>query len=155
MEKTAREGDLTPSQFEILEAIWPKGRCGASVGEIWKAVSENRDITRTTVLNQVQRLEARGWLYRQDARPNQQGSAMRFVVSTGPKRAKMELARKILDDYFDGSVSEFVTSCLGSKRPTGARIAKLIEVLEEADCESAGKISKEEFKLALHLLACE
>ena len=150
-----REGDLTPSQFEILEAIWPKGRCGASVAEIWKTVSQTRDITRTTILNQIQRLETRGWVCRQDARPNQQGSAMRFVVSTGPKRAKMELSRKILEDYFDGSISDFVISNLGNKRPNGARLERLIEVLAEINCDASEKISKEELKLALHLLACE
>jgi predicted transcriptional regulator len=147
-----REGSLTPSQFEILCAIWPKGRCGASVGEIWQVVSEDRDVSRTTVLNQVQRLEDRGWLYRQSARENQPGNANRFVVSTGPKRAKMELANKILEDYFEGSISQFVLSYLGSKRPSSGRVDRLIEVLQNCDED---KLSKDDTKLAVHLLTCE
>ena len=151
--KPKREGALTPAQFEILEAIWPKGRCGASVGEIWSVLSESREITRTTVLRQIQRLEARGWVYRQAARANQSGNAMRFVVSTGPKRARMELTRKILEDYFDGSITQFVTSYLGSRRPNSKRLERLIDLLENREDED--RINKQEFELAVHLLACE
>lgn len=147
-----REGDLTPSQFEILSAIWPKGRCGASVAEIWEFVAEERDVTRTTVLNQVQRLENRGWLRRQDAKPHQQGHGCRYLVTTGPKRAKMELVRKILDDYFDGSVSELVISYLGSKRPDAKRVKKLVELLQDCDED---KLDKDSTRLAVQLLAGE
>lgn len=147
-----REGELTPSQFEILTAIWPKGRCGASVAEIWEVVSEERDVARTTILNQVQRLEQRGWLKRQDAKPHQDGHGCRYLVTTGPKRARMELVRRIIADYFDGSISDLVLSYLGSKRPSAKRVDQLVELLQEQEGE---KLDRETTKLAVQLLTGE
>ena len=148
-----RVGDLTPAQFEILEVIWPNGRCGRSVAEIWKILKANdKKVSRTTVLNQVLRLESRGWLSRQAPNERQTGKAVRFVVTTGPKRAKMELARKVLDDYFDGSITNFIVSSLGSKRPNHGRTEKLIEVLKDREEE---RLSKEEYATALYLLCNE
>ena len=147
-----REGDLTASQFEILSAIWPKGRCGASIAEIWEVVSEERDIARTTILNQVQRLENRGWVRRQPARPNQDGHGSRFVVTTGPKRAKMELVRKILNDYFEGSISELVMGYLGGKLPDANRVEQAIELLQQSKGE---KLDKESAREIVRLIACE
>lgn len=55
---------LTPVQFEIMQVIW-NAAGGATVAEIWEVIAANREVGRTTVLNLVNRLEARGWLRRQ------------------------------------------------------------------------------------------
>ena len=58
------EGKLTPVQFEIMEMVWDSSVDGVTVAEVWNAVSAKRSVTRTTVLNLVDRLEKRGWLKR-------------------------------------------------------------------------------------------
>lgn len=55
------EGSLTPAQFEILQLLWEAER-GLSAAEIWEAIRENRDVSRTTISNLVDRLENEtGW----------------------------------------------------------------------------------------------
>src|SRR5262245_48873976 len=58
------KGSLTAAQYEIMDAVWNAGAEGVSVADIWQAISHARAIGRTTVLNQVDRLEKRGWLKR-------------------------------------------------------------------------------------------
>ena len=58
------KGSLTAAQYEIMTAIWQAGEAGISVADIWQAIGQSRSIGRTTVLNQVDRLEKRGWLKR-------------------------------------------------------------------------------------------
>jgi len=58
------KGSLTAAQYEIMAAVWNAGDAGVTVAEIWQAIAESRTIGRTTVLNQVDRLEKRGWLRR-------------------------------------------------------------------------------------------
>ena len=57
------EGKLTPTQFEIMQLIWSSTH-GLTIGEIWEAIRSGRDVSRTTVLNLVDRLEKRAWLKR-------------------------------------------------------------------------------------------
>ena len=38
------EGNLTPAQHEIMEVVWERGRAGATVAEIWEAVSQTRQV---------------------------------------------------------------------------------------------------------------
>lgn len=57
---------LTAVQFEIVQVVWDAPQ-GATVAEIWEAISKGRDVARTTVLNLVRRLDKRGWLKRANA----------------------------------------------------------------------------------------
>src|SRR4029078_3512818 len=61
---TLPKGSLTAAQYEIMDAAWPAAKEGITVAEMWQRISESRSIGRTTVLNQVDRLEKRGWLKR-------------------------------------------------------------------------------------------
>ncbi len=45
------EGNLTPVQYEILQAVWQSGEEGATVAEIWREISKERPVGRTTILN--------------------------------------------------------------------------------------------------------
>ena len=57
------EGSLTSGQFEIMQLLW-ESKDGLTVVEIWETIGVDRDVSRTTILNQVDRLEKRGWLER-------------------------------------------------------------------------------------------
>ena len=69
------EGDLTPAQFELVAAAWDGPAEGMTVAEIWQAVADRRGVTRTTVLNLVDRLEKRGWLARESIEHLRRGEA--------------------------------------------------------------------------------
>ena len=57
------EGSLTSGQFELMQLLW-ESKDGLTVVEIWETIGVDRDVSRTTILNQVDRLEKRGWLER-------------------------------------------------------------------------------------------
>ena len=100
------------------------------MGDIWKKITEDRDVARTTTLKQVERLEQRGWLLRQDPKPNQKGSAMRFVASMGPRRARALMLQQFVDDYYDGSAAELARSLLKFRCLTTDDMQDLKERLE-------------------------
>jgi predicted transcriptional regulator len=95
------------------------------VTEIWQQIAQNRDLTRTTVLNQVDRLEKRGWLRRQ-----KHEDGFRYVAVRNREEAARELAEEFIDSYFGGSASELVMSLLGSKKLKPAEIARLRSLLD-------------------------
>ena len=121
------EGSLTPAQYEILNVVWAAGREGATVAEIWQQITGQRPVTRTTVLNLIDRLEKRGWLRRVDDAdgPN------RFVAAVDRQRTKTALAREFVHDFFDGSAGNLVMSLLGSNRLTTEEVDALRRMLAE------------------------
>ena len=105
------EGNLTPVQYQIMEAVWGRGEAGASVVEIWQAVRADRSVRRTTVLNLVNRLEKRGWLVCcRQKRPN------RYTAAASREHTSALLAGEFVNDFFSGSAGKLVMSLSGSKQ---------------------------------------
>jgi BlaI family transcriptional regulator, penicillinase repressor len=117
---TQPEGTLTAAQHEILDAIWNAPPSGATVTEIWQAIGRQRRITRTTVLNQVDRLEKRGWLKRQKGE-----DGFRYVATRSREQVAHGLAEEFVDSFFGGSAGDLVMSLLGSKKLKPGEIARL------------------------------
>ena len=128
------EGTLTAAQHEILDVIWNSKGQGATVSEIWQAISEHREVTRTTVLNQVERLERRGWLRRKKG-----PAGYRYVVTKDREAAACGLAEEFVDSFFGGSASDLVMSLLGSKKLKATDIARLREVLDSQESKRSRK----------------
>jgi predicted transcriptional regulator len=120
------EGNLTATQYEILEVVWNHGDDGASVAEIWRAILARRSVGRTTILNLVDRLEKRSWLVRRESqRP------VRYVAAKDRSRTNSLLAGSFVDDFFGGSASGLVMSLLGAERLTNEEIEHLRSVLDQ------------------------
>ncbi len=125
------EGNLTPVQYQIMEAVWNRGEEGASIVEIWQAVRADRSVGRTTVLNLVDRLERRGWLAcRREQRPN------RYLAAASREDTSALLAGEFVDDFFSGSAGKLVMSLLGSKRLSRAELEQVSKLLENAATKS-------------------
>ncbi len=126
------EGNLTPVQYQIMEAVWSRGEEGASVVEIWQAVRADRSVGRTTVLNLVDRLEKRGWLVCcRENRPN------RYSAAVSRESTSALLAGEFVNDFFSGSAGKLVMSLLGSKRLSRAEIEQVSKLLEDASAKAA------------------
>lgn len=121
------EGKLTPAQFEILQRIWDS-QTGLTVAEIWEAVRSGRNVSRTTVLNLVDRLEKRGWLSR-----SKDEAVFRYQATVDRARAESQLANDFVQEFFSGSAMSMVLSLLGSKPVTKSDIRKLQRLLDETD----------------------
>jgi predicted transcriptional regulator len=124
---TQPEGKLTPVQHEILETVWASGEKGATVTEIWEAIAARRSVTRTTILNLVDRLEKRAWLRRHKAE-----GGYRYLATTDRQAAARMLAEDFVDEFFGGSASELVLSLLGGNRLKPEEVERLRELLDSA-----------------------
>ena len=124
------EGKLTPVQFEIMQLIWNSEQ-GLTVGEIWDAIRSGRDVSRTTVLNLVDRLEKRGWLKRR----KDQG-VFRYAAAVERRLVETQLAADFVEEFFDGSAANLVMSLLGSQRISQSDIQRLKQLMEEKETRS-------------------
>ena len=99
-----------------------------TVAEIWQAIAESRTIGRTTVLNQVDRLEKRGWLRRLPG-----DGSTRFHAALSKDEASRQLVAGFVSDYFDGSSADLVSALLGSEARTLTRreVDRLRKLLEQ------------------------
>jgi len=120
-------GTLTPAQHQILQAIWHAGPQGATVTEIWQEIADDRSVTRTTVLNQVDRLEKRGWLRRA-----QSGSAIHYLATMDSQTVRARLAAEFADEYFNGSASKLLMSLIDTRDVREADLDRLEKLLDEA-----------------------
>ena len=132
------DGSLTPAQYEILEIVWDAGRQGATIAEIWQAISESKDVARTTILNLVDRLEKRGWLIRREG-----AGANRFAAGVTRKKASALLAHDFVDAFFGGSTSDLVMSLLGSRRVNADELQRLRELIDAKAPDRTGSQGKE------------
>ncbi len=103
------KGSLTAAQYEIMAAVWAAGADGVSVADIWQTIALARTIGRTTVLNQVDRLEKRGWLERLPGE-----GATRFRATLAKDDASQQLVAGFVSDYFQGSTVDLVSALLGN-----------------------------------------
>ena len=126
------EGNLTATQHRIMEAVWQRGSSGATVTEIWQAVSAARQVGRTTVLNLVDRLQRRGWLVRR-----QNEKPYRYLASLDREATAALVAGDFVDGFFGGSASNLVMNLLGSGRLTREDVQRLQRLLEcpSSHCE--------------------
>jgi BlaI family penicillinase repressor len=127
----APDGKLTPVQFEIMQLIWNSTQ-GLTIGEIWDAIRAGRDVSRTTVLNLVDRLEKRAWLKRR----KDQG-VFRYTSAVQRQSVQAQLAADFVEEFFDGSASNLVMSLLGSQRISKSDIQHLKRLIDEKTSASS------------------
>lgn len=130
------KGSLTAAQYEIMAAVWQAGDAGISVADIWQAIAEARTIGRTTVLNQVDRLEKRGWLKRLPG-----DGATRFCATLSKDDASQQLVSGFVSDFFQGSTVELVSALLGNDacNLTKKDVDRLRKLLDQARRREEGK----------------
>ncbi len=121
---------LTAVQFEIVQVVWDAPQ-GATVAEIWEAISKGRDVARTTVLNLVRRLDKRGWLKRR-----KRDGVYRYVATIDRETATANAATKFVDEFFGGSATELVMSLLGTKQISKSEVNELRKLLDRASSPS-------------------
>lgn len=128
-----RKGVLTRIEFEIMEAIWDSPN-GASVAEVWELVGRARGVTRTTVLNQVARLEERAWLKRRKCE-----GVYRYVATANRDTASASVAAKLVDEFFGGSATELVMSLFDAKQISKAEWDELCRIVERGGTRSESR----------------
>jgi len=121
---------LSRGQLEVMEVVWERGH--ASVGEIWRALSQHRSLARNTVQTTVTRLEEKGWL-RQKARDEVEGGPTQYEA-TRPQAATVQgLAKRLLGSTFRGSVAGLVMSLLEGQRLSSDEADQLRKLIDQAE----------------------
>ncbi len=131
------EGNLTPVQYEILQAVWQSGEEGATVAEIWREISKERPVGRTTILNLVDRLAKRDWLTRRRAQ-----GVYRYRATLGREKTTHALASEFVDDFFGGKASDLVLSLLGNKKIKKDEVERLRKLIDKASPSSKRRKDK-------------
>ncbi|XZE18298.1 BlaI/MecI/CopY family transcriptional regulator [Pirellulaceae bacterium SH449] len=130
------EGSLTPAQFEIMQLLWSADD-GLPVAEIWEQICKDREVSRTTVLNLVDRLEKRGWLIREKV-----DGVFHYTAAVDRKETEGQLAKEFVGDFFNGSPSSFVLSLLGTKQISKSelqRLKALLDMPNQTDSKKKGR----------------
>ncbi len=121
-------GKLSPSEFEVMEALWTSGT-DLTITDVLKAVNASRrtPLKRATVQVHLRRLEEKGWLkHREDER--------RFYYRPTASReaASADLVRDLTERVFDGSCAELVRCLFEQDEISPAEIERLRTLVDEA-----------------------
>ncbi len=122
----APEGKLTAVQHQIMQVLWQRGESGATASEIWQTICAEREVGRTTVLKQIQRLELRRWLRRKP-----EAGVARYVPVLDQQQTAKMLAAEFVNDFFDGSLCDLVMSALGSRDIQAGDVQRLRQLLDD------------------------
>jgi predicted transcriptional regulator len=119
-----------------MSAVWNAGAGGIAVADIWQTIATTREIGRTTVLNQVDRLEKRGWLRRVPG-----DGPTRFRATIGREDASQQLLAGFVSGFFQGSTAELVSALLGNDAfsLTKKEVDRLRKLLDQARRREEGK----------------
>ena len=119
-------GRPTDQELQILHVLWQHGP--SSVREVWKVMSQTRDIGYTSVLKIMQIMRDKG-LVICDTRQRPQIYRSKQAQETTLKR----LARDLLDRAFGGSARLLLLHALGNKRCHPEELAEIRELLQQLE----------------------
>lgn len=123
---------LSEAQLEILHIVWDQGT--ATVGQIWKALSQHRPISRNTVSTMVTRLEEKGWL-----RHRTLGGTYLFSATQPRHKVLPRMVHRLVDAAFQGSAEGLVLTLLEGGRLSAEEVERIKAMLEKAENEMREK----------------
>ena len=133
MAKRTAESGLSAAQMQIMGIVWnaPSASNGATVADVWRALSAHRPVARNTVQTMLVRLEEKGWLRHRDEGPG----GFRYVARRPREATLRRLVGKLVDTAFGGSADGLVLALLegrGVSREEAGRIRAMIDEAEHA-----------------------
>ena len=139
MKKPDKLPPLSEAQMEIMSVVWDRGE--ATLGDIWRDLSERREVARNTVQTLLSRLVEKGWL------KTRAEKKMFHYSAAVPRGSSLKAAaRRFVLNAFGGSTEGLVMALLDGQtlsREEGDRIRRLIE---EAESRDSGDQAKERAK---------
>ena len=126
---------LTDTQLEIMNLVWARG--SATVAEIWKALSSDRELARNTVQTMMVRLEDKGFL-----KHRTEGKS--FVYFPAKKRTTTlrKILRALTKSAFAGSTAGLITTLLEQEQLSDSEIERIRDLLDQ----NASKRNREDEK---------
>ena len=114
-----------------MQQLWEMGE--ARVNELLEACNAQRPepVTRNTLLVQLERLEAKGWIQRERG---ERSHVFRPAVQR--QEGLRHATREFLDRFFGGALTPLLAHCVEEKRLSQTQIAELRALLDAAEKDS-------------------
>ena len=119
---------LSEAQLEIINIVWDEGK--ATVGQIWKALTKRRSVSRNTVSTMVTRLEEKGWL-----RHRVVGGTFLYSATRPREKVLSRLVHRLIDAAFQGSAEGLVLTLLEGGRLSAQEVERIKAMLEKAEID--------------------
>ena len=117
---------LSPVQLEIMKVVWNQGQ--VTVSDVWKALLEDRPISRGSVQTMVIRLEEKGWL-----RHREVGQAFLYSAVYPREATQQRLAHDLADRVFGGSTEGLIWSLLQERGICKDEAGRIHDMIDEAE----------------------
>ncbi len=119
---------LSEGQLEIVNIVWDQGE--VTVGDVWRALTKRRPVSRNTISTMITRLEEKGWL-RQRVK-----AGSNFYTAAFPREKVLpRLVRRLVDAAFQGSAEGLVLAILEEGRLSPEEVGRIKAMLERAEGE--------------------
>ena len=119
-------GRPTDQELQILKVLWDRGP--SSVRDVWKTLTQSRNIGYTSVLKIMQIMRDKG-LVLCDSRQRPQ-----LYRAKQPQQATLRhLAKDLLHRAFGGSAKSLMLHALDNKRCTPEELAEIRNLLDEIE----------------------
>jgi predicted transcriptional regulator len=114
----------TDAELEILTVLWSRGP--STVRAVHEAIVERRPAQYTTVLKQLQIMDEKGLVKRDESERAHVYTAARPREST-----QAQLAGDLLHRAFAGSATSLLLGALSAQKPSKKELAELRQFLDE------------------------
>lgn len=118
----------TPTKRElmILKVLWDRGE--ATVREVHEELSRELPIVQNTVQAFLRTMEEKGLV-----RHRTEGRAFVYCPAHRREQTSQTVLKTVLNRVFDGALDQLVENLLSVRKPTSDELARLRDLLEEAD----------------------
>ncbi|MCH8921736.1 MAG: BlaI/MecI/CopY family transcriptional regulator [Planctomycetes bacterium] len=119
-------------QTEVMEMVWDQGE--ATVTQVHKKILQRREITYTTVLVAMQKLEKKGWLAHR-----REGRAYVFLARRSREEVCGSLLQDVLKHAFFGRPGLLVSQLLDGQPMSDSDLADLRKLIDDHQKDRRGE----------------
>ena len=116
----------TSAELEILNVLWEGGP--ASVREVHKQLSKQREVFYTTTLKTMQVMHNKGLLSRDES-----SRAHIYFPAIEKSHVEKSLIDGLRNTLFSGSTARLVISALGSDKPTTEELEEIKHIIDQLE----------------------
>ena len=123
---TTQLPEPTERELQILKVLWDRGE--ATVREVYEALPADVPIVQNTVQAFLRTMEQKNLVVHRT-----EGRTFVYRPVQARERTSKSMLSGLLDSVFDGALDQLVASALAVKKPSASELARLRELLAEAE----------------------
>lgn len=129
--KRTTPGIVRPTEFELelLQLLWRRN--GATVRELYEALSENRQLGYTTVLKTLQIMTEKGLVKREEV-----GKAHLYRAARSEQQTQKQFVGYLSERLFDGSAAQLVLHALSTQTVGVDELKQIKELISKKESQA-------------------